>query len=191
MKTTIFLIVALFLGKPGYSVLNDSTQNAEVVQLSEDVFELDYRPISDKVTILIKDDANRVVYRETVRKLVHFKRPYNISMLPEGDYHLEIRDGDTIVERMLTHELETRYSPIVRVQPMDSVSDRFKLTVVNPVNDAVRVRILDEIGRELYDNLLTSDADSQAIVRLFKLEKFAKGITIEVSTGNHFQVFTY
>ena len=193
MKTTIFLVLALIAGKPGFSVLNDSTktaERAEVIRISEDVFELDYRPVSDKVTVLIKDEENRIIYRETVRDLARFRRPYNLGQLPKGNYSLEIRDGNEVVEKILEHQLTTRYSPIVRVQPMDSTSDQFKLMFVHPVDNRAYVRILDEIGREIYEGTLSGEG-SGAIVRLFRLEKLPQSVTFEITTGNHQEVFTY
>jgi hypothetical protein len=49
---------------------------------------------SNDVKVSIYDESNRLIYKETIRKVDGFIRPYNLSQLSKGNYTVEVIDGD-------------------------------------------------------------------------------------------------
>jgi len=46
-----------------------------------------------KLTVIIRDKTNRVIYREVIFAEKFFSKNYDLSNLELGNYHFEVRDG--------------------------------------------------------------------------------------------------
>lgn len=59
-----------------------------------------------KVSVVIFDEQNRIVFSEGVKKRSEFIRPYNLSNLPEGNYRIVVEDENGKHEENVNHVKE-------------------------------------------------------------------------------------
>lgn len=171
MKNTIKTIAALLI------VLSTATSHASVdsttvetycklvAQNEEDNFKLIYNSTLNK-SIQVKwiNSKNQTVYKETISKRNSFVKQYDLDLLPDGVYKVELNAGYySFTEDVILGDLSEVKFTIWQMEDNSIV-----LSGVKPDSKQVRLIILDDDNNEIYAE---GYDDKSIIQKKFNLEK--------------------
>ncbi|MEM9829408.1 MAG: hypothetical protein AAF944_02155 [Bacteroidota bacterium] len=127
----------------------------------------------DQATLRIKDHVGRVLYREVLNGEDAYMKKYDFSRLPDGEYVVEVRTKNGITEEAFSlnegASEAVYFKPAIKVEPQ-------KVSVIfqNQISSSVSLKLFDERGRVLYEEVVPSQ------------EKFAKGLNLsKLSRGQY------
>jgi hypothetical protein len=177
MKKSIVTVAALVASIVGFA----QTSKVSVESSPRgSVYNLKY--VSDKATkvniVITDEDGKTILVDDLYGK--NFIRPYNFSQLPQGDYHVAVKNNDGTTELALNHKNET-VNPVHTVSVKALENDRFQLTVIGNSADAVVVSIYDNRGELVHSEAVVKKGSFSQIYDLAKIK--ASGYTVEVSAG--------
>ena len=121
--------------------------------------------LSEKSALLRLKDANgRVLHREVIKGHGYMKK-YDLANLPSGKYTLEVRSDGGVSEETFSVSagvpVATPFKPAVQLE-----EDMLKVVFKNSVASAVSIKLRDESGRVLYQEMVASQS------------RFAKGLNL-------------
>jgi hypothetical protein len=140
------------------------------------VFKLYYKGAQKNVKVAIYDASGTLVFSESIRKPGNFVRPYNFSSLPEGEYTIEVRQGDIRQIEKVSYKkgVAERY---VSVRALKGPDNRFILSIPNQGEEKFSIRISDNTNAVLHDELYTVNGN---FARIYKLDGVKGNVFIEV-----------
>jgi hypothetical protein len=169
---TILVMLAVVCSAVSAKNIDDpkATTGMAVVK-SGSVFKVYYRglkPANVKVTIL--NEQGKAVYKETLKNIESFVRPYNFSTLNEGNYTIEIENDDGKQLKSIEHVTkdQERLMSLVRMRGSEN---KFVLSVANKGNDVLKVKILDGKENIVYSGTEEIEGDFARIYTLKSLNK--------------------
>ena len=149
-------------------------------KVGEKKYQLKYMSIPvGKVTVSIKDDNNRVIYKDVISAEKLFYKNYDLNNLELGSYHLEVMNTvsgklkDFEIDLLAAKKEETSFTRIKRIDRQN-----LGLIVKNLNGEEKTIRIFDQ------GNLIFETSFAEEIYgKKFKFEnvKSLDKITIEVS----------
>lgn len=137
-------------------------------------FTLNNVKVGDLLTI--KDYDGVVLYKELIKNSGTYKKGFDLSALPNGDYFFEIeKDFEikiipfTVNTKNVVFNKEneaTSFKPLVTQK-----NNLLVISKLNPAFEAVKIKIYSNINNE-HELLYTENIeDSQKVERVYKLEK--------------------
>jgi hypothetical protein len=182
MKKTISFLAALMMisslilaadspgEKPGTAVIKNGA-----------TYKLYYNGLHQTdVTISIRNADDQLVFREVLKQVDGFVRPYNFSHLSEGDYTIEIKDNDGLKVEKISYEKNAE-SKFARILKLSGDERKYLLMISSKTADAVKVRILDESDNVLYSQHENTIGD---FARIYNLGKYSGKGRFEVTTSD-------
>lgn len=166
------LSTALFAAKSdGKEVLVKSTEpgKVELTYLSEGYC---------KVKVNIYDKNGEKVYVDAISNPKSFKKSYDLSKLPAGEYEFEIIDRDRVVVEKVSVS-DGSESKILKATVIKEQGGKFKVLVHGKIADPVAVNIYDKRGKLVYGDLIDH---SQSFTKVYDLSKsVTKDIVFEIT----------
>lgn len=132
------------------------------------------------VAISIRNADDQIVFREVLKHVDGFVRPYNFSDLSEGEYTIEIRDDNGLKIEKIRYEKAVD-SKQARVLKLSGSENKYLLMISNKSAKAVKVRILDESDNVIYNQHETITGD---FARIYNLNKHSGKGRFEITDGD-------
>lgn len=140
--------------------------------------------VDANVTINIRNEENKLVFTETIRKLHTFRRPYNLEKLPRGVYTIEVVDEDTTTVTIY-HKIDEELGYVETATPapafikMDSLAGRevYKLTIVKRGKKKASITIYNDRKEVLYSAV---EPFENAFCKLYNLKGVGEHALVEV-----------
>jgi hypothetical protein len=118
----------------------------------------------EKATLRVKDNNGQIIWTEKIRGNQYAKR-YNFSLLPEGNYTLELtNNANTVVEYITVGETELNLpavNPLVR-----NVENGIALLMTNTRKEKINVTLYDHFGNLLDERSFSSNEDVSVLYDL-------------------------
>lgn len=162
--------------------VNDEIDQAEMrlEKIGDKKYQLNYLEIpAGKLTVIIRDESNRVIYRDMIFAEKFFSKNYDLSNLDLGDYQFEVMDSQSI--KLIDEEirLTTTSTKSIFVANVE-VLDRERLAIFMKNDDGL-VRTLKIFDGEklIYEEVLADEEFGKK----FKFEnvKSLSTLSIQVS----------
>lgn len=160
----------------------------QVVENSNSRYDLYYvSETADNVRIRILDADGNLVTTDKLQDVKAFKRTYNLSNLPSGNYAIEVKNNEGKASQTIFHNpaIETSLHSILGKLPHQN---KFKLFVApSKQNNEVEVKIYDD-----KDNLLTTEKINgvDGFSKVFNLTKLKNPyVVFKVCNGTDEQSF--
>ena len=140
-------------------------------------------PRLGKVKISIINERDERIFRETIRGMDGFIRPYNFDGLPDGAYTIEIEDVfGKQVEKLNYHwgkiDNSGNTGKLIRLAKLPGTETKYLLTGLAQNEDDIQVRIYDE------DSKLVFEENRRVLGefgKIYDLKDLSGPFTIEVS----------
>lgn len=153
------------------------------------IVKLYYRGLKPSdVRITIFNEKGEPVYKETIRHIESFVRPYNFSTLGEGDYTIELNgeEGKQLQKVSYHKERSKKLMNIIRVA---GTEDKYMLRVSNRGTDKLQIKIYNRSNALIYDADESIDGD---FAKIYDLGKTGSGFLFEITDKNGLtQTVTY
>lgn len=152
-------------------------------KVGEKKYQLKYMSIPvGKVTVSIKDDNNRVIYKDVISAEKLFYKNYDLNNLELGSYHLEVMNTvsgkleDFEIDLLAAKKEETSFTKIQRIDRQN-----LGLVVRNLNGEEKTIRIFDQ-GNLIFETSFAEEVYGKKFK--FKNVKSLDRITIEVADKN-------
>lgn len=171
-KTLSILVVLLAVSSLTFALRTPGKETGIAVVRNGATYKLYYNGLQQlDVTVSIRDASDRVVFREVLKDVAGFVRPYNFSHLSEGDYVIEIKDINGLRTEKIRYQKddETKFARVVKVSESER---KYLLMISNKVPGSFTVKIFDGSDNIIYSHKEETSGD------------FAKVYNLEGSAGN-------
>lgn len=177
---SILVVLAAVSGAVNANVIDNPKSNTGLALMkSESGFKVFYKGSkAGTVRVTITNDKGESIFRETLKNVESFMRPYNLSSITEGDYKIEISspDGKQIEKFSYTKNKIEKLMNLLHVKDSDG---KVVLTVANKNgNDRLRVNIFDQNYNLVYT---ASENISGDFAKVYDLKSLGENFTFEVS----------
>jgi hypothetical protein len=182
MKKTILVAAFALICAVTFAGVDEPTiaTGAAIIKKGESTFAVVYKGTeAATVRISIRDERDRLVFAETLRKVDGFIRPYDFSTLQRGSYSITIEgNGSKQVEQI--NYLEGKVEKRLFVTKLAG-ENRFLLSAHNSSVEPVTVRILDEQQKLLHQETRMASGN---FAQVFRIENLKGGITFEIQRAD-------
>lgn len=134
-----------------------------------------------RVTVRIFNAEGRIVLQDNLGVLDNFVRPYNFTNLDEGAYTIELSDDSGKQIKQVSYNLTKKTETSARLIKVANHDAKYVLTVPGEVNDRIRIKIIDDFDRLVYesDEELTGN-----FAKLYNTEKITSKFKVEIVDKN-------
>lgn len=179
LTTTILAVAGIVLGsavfaakKDGKEVLVKSTESGKKVELTY------LSESACKVKVNIYDEAGNKIFADAISNPKSFKKSYDLSNLPVGEYEFEIIDSEkVVVEKISNLDVKTT-SKVLKATVIKEADDKFKVLVRGEIANPVAVNIYDLQGKLIFGDLIDHEKSFSKIYDLSKT--FKKDVKFEI-----------
>ena len=147
---------------------------------SESGFKLFYKGEKrGDIKVTIYDANGEAVYKETVRRIESFIRPYNLGSLKEGDYTVEIRDENGVQLKKVNYSVKKDEGVLAKLTPIAGEAHKYVLTVPNKSgNESFSIKIYNASRELVYEATENVTGD---FAKMYTLEKVGGSFSFEIS----------
>jgi len=131
------------------------------------------RPLQTLVRVTILDETGNRVFSEKVISRGSFTRPYNLSLLPKGNYKICVSDDLGEYTKILRHGSGDWVAHIAK---LNSEGNKYLIAIPKQDQDEVSIEIYDNKSELLFSESQTADID---FAKIFDLQSLS-GVTIKV-----------
>ena len=168
----VLLTSAAFATSP-----NDPASGISVLRKGETVKLLYKGERQNDVKIYILNQDNEIVFSEKIKATEGFIRPYNFSMLPEGNYSFELVDNiGRHQAQQIDYRLERR-KRLMHVVRVAGTTDKFVLSVPNEGESKLSVTIYDDSNRVMYTENESINGD---FAKVYNIREHVGEVTFEI-----------
>ena len=166
--TALLIVIGTVANANTLDSVTASTGNntLRVRNTSQNLYKVIYRSNSAQtVKINLRDNKNRVLHSERVSTKTGFAKPFDLSLLPAGEYVVEVISG-TSVEREVINKASVKelYNGLVEVSKLDN-NKKVRLDIAGN-NHSFDFYIVSESGEVIYDETTSTS-------KIYNLEKVA------------------
>ncbi len=168
-----------------------SNSNIEVIHNQGDLFKLVYHSTAkEDVTVKIVNQKGTVIYKEKIKNIEGFMRPYNFSNLAAGTYNFVVEDANGTMNDVVEFgaKTATNNAPYIKLDQMKSQNDLYRLTVVNYQSAKVVVNIVDRNSKVLYHAVNQTDGNYSV---LYNLKNATEATAIEVIVNGKISILKF
>ncbi|UII23369.1 T9SS type A sorting domain-containing protein [Fulvivirga ligni] len=152
MKSMKLIAALLIVSSSAFATELDKTTVNVKMSSDNDVYTLYYRgEDAKKVSVEIISPAGKIVFSESIKANGSFKRPYNLSELPAGNYTLKVTDHNGTTTETIQHGNTTTGSSSINFISLRPVDKKYQLTIISDKSVA-KVRIFQN-GYEIYSDM--------------------------------------
>lgn len=127
--------------------------------------------VAGNVAVSIFNNQGKEVFRESLSSTKGFIRPYNFETLPEGEYTVEINDGNgKMIEKVMY--AEDRIQKLINVRKLGS-NDKYLVTVNSQKKEDLTILISDSNDNLVYREAVTVDGEFGKIYNIKDLKSFS------------------
>ncbi|HPM30417.1 MAG TPA: hypothetical protein PLJ60_08765 [Chryseolinea sp.] len=134
------------------------------------------------VKVTIFNAENKIMFKEELRQVDRFMRPYNFGELPEGDYTIELVDhtGKKIEKVSYREGKIERLANLLRISGDEN---RYLLTLSNKGKETLEVKIYNAKGDLLYSHSEDINGD---FAKIYDLSRVDEKVSFEITdrSGN-------
>lgn len=186
MKRVIMIILLTYVSSVTHAVLSASPlvkSETRVIQTGEVVKVIH---VSDKpcnVLVSIQDEHGKEVFSEWIRSKGGFIRPYNLSLLDEGVYQIQVSAGKETCTGVITNVYSIQedknhlFSPHVAEVKRPDGRKRFLLTLPESGLNWVSVTIYDQDNQVIHQATRDLTGD---LTQLYRIEGYDGDLTFQV-----------
>ncbi|MEK6783289.1 MAG: hypothetical protein AABY93_16430 [Bacteroidota bacterium] len=177
LSLSVLLCTVVFAGGTD-NAFNDPGMG--IIKKDANTFKIYYKAAkAGNVKVSILDSKNNIVFREHIKTIDGFVRPYNLRKLDEGEYTIEISDSfGKQVEKI--HNYADKVKKVFNVVKIQG-EDKFVLTVSGKGSETIHVKIYDGFDALVYDEDKLVSGD---FAQLFNLENLKGTFKFEVTGEN-------
>jgi hypothetical protein len=133
------------------------------------------------IKITIYNAEGQTIHKETLRNTDNFVRPYNLAAMSEGDYTVEVRDGDGSRVKKVNYS-NKKPQLLAKLTAIPGEASKYVLTLAKMSDVSnVSVRIYNDGGEMVYDVIETVKND---FAKVYDLSKVSSKFSIQVSANN-------
>jgi hypothetical protein len=180
-KTFSILVVLMAAGSLAFASGSPDNEARIAVVKKGTTYKLYYNGSQQMdVSVSIRDASDRIVFKEVIEAVDGFVRPYNFSRLTEGDYTIEIKDGNGLRTEKIRYEKadETKFANIFKVT---GAEHKYLLMISNKAASSFTIRILDGSDNIIYSQMEKIDGD---FAKVYNLERFIGKVSFEITDDN-------
>lgn len=172
MKKTLSIFIVLIAIASAVSARRlDKPEEATAMAITKSgsMIKLFYKGVKDcNVKVAIINSDNQIVFKEEIKHVDGFMRPYNFSKLPEGDYTIELIDhtGKKVEKVSYRDGKVDRLANLIKVADEDN---KYLLTISNRGKDKFDVSIYDSVGTLIYNHSEEANGDFAQVYNLSKV----------------------
>lgn len=163
-------------------IVNEEMDQPELrlEKMGDKKYQLNYMEIpSGKLTVIIRDNSSRIIYRDVIFAEKFFSKNYDLSNLDLGEYQFEVMDEQFI--KLMDEQIQltpktAKSLPVAKVEILDE--DRLAI-FMNNKDDLVRTLKIFDDGKLIYEEAIKGED----FKKKFKFEnvKSLTTLTIQVS----------
>lgn len=164
-------------------------EHFSVIKVVDKKIYLSLDDVTGKTTVSITNREGATLMKEEVGATTHTETVFDLENLPVGSYSLIIKSEskETIQPiKLTTRDLIIDESNSTSYFPVNFTQRRGSLTIsfLNPTNSVVRVYVLDQTGRKIYQDEIK---DQMVIDKEYNFKKQlpAGGYTVVVDNAMH------
>jgi len=182
---TSFIAIALTVTSAVAFASSTETSVEVIAGESAKVFKLVYKSADAKrVRVSILNAQNNVVFTESIN-MGSFSRPYNFDGLPEGDYTIEVKDGNGVkVEKVSYRSVKT--ASLIKVTKVQGTATKYMLTVGGEGTNIVNVNILDADGNSIFQDAHITEGNFGVVYSLDRAGVYTFVVTDKTGESNVF-----
>jgi hypothetical protein len=164
-KSIVFALVMGFVSVAAVAADPVSPKMVVLNQKDGGIFKVIYAGIqTGKISLTIYDEANTLVFAETVSGVDGFIRPVNFSGMNEGTYTIEVADASGKLVQKVDYKKETINENLIRVAKMGT-DNKYLLAIAN-TNEVINVRIFDGANNLVHNQSVTVDGSFGLVYNL-------------------------
>ena len=156
---------------------------AKLEKVDDNKYQLNYLKTPEgKVTVVIRDESSRVIFRDVIFAEKFFSKNYDLSHLELGNYQFEVMDAQS--DKLMVQEIQLlpendKLAQVISVKVLDE--DRLTIFMDNAEGLVRTLKIFDEVGL-IYEEAVTSE-DFAKKFKFENVDSISK-LTIQVSDSN-------
>ena len=168
-KFFLTVVFGIVLSTATFATSTGEVKDVKVTTVESDKVELTY--LSDgecKVKVNIYDQKGSRVFTESIKNPKSFKKAYDLSKLPVGEYEFEIIDNEKVVSekvKVAPAYDDTRY---IKASVVKEEGEKYSVKVVGAVIDPIAINIYNKYGELIYGDLIDI---SKGFTRIYDLSK--------------------
>jgi len=178
-KFFLTVVFGIVLSATTFATTTGDVKDVKVSSVESDKVELTY--LSDgecKVKVNIYNQEGTRLFSESIKNSKSFKKAYDLSKLPVGEYEFEIIDNKKVVSekvKVAPSEEDLRY---IKASVVKEEGDKYSVKVIGEIVDPIAVNIYDKYGKLVYGDLIDI---KNSFSRMYDLSKsFGKDVKFEV-----------
>lgn len=169
-KTLSLLVVLMAIGSVAFASGSPGAEANMAVVRNGATYKLYYNgPHQSDVTISIRDSDGRVVFREVLKNVDGFVRPYSFSHLSAGDYTIEIEDGNGLITKKIRYEM-ANIAKSAHVLKVTDSERKYVLMISSKDPSSLTVRILNGSGNVIYSQKEEIHGDFAKVYNLARFD---------------------
>lgn len=155
-----------------------------LAQMGENVLHLYMDSLDQAGKFTIYDELRHTLYAESWEEMLDYKKRFDLSKLPDGDYSFEIEHAQKITiysfavtdhRVIISPDVLERYVPTIVFK-----DDLLGISLLNPQASDVEITITDTSGEQLINDVL---AEKQLVTIRYNLTQLPVGnYTVKVKT---------
>jgi hypothetical protein len=170
----LFLTFLVAIVVTGTALASERTEDGVAVIRRQSTFKVVYHATGARtVTVRIYDVSKKIVFTEKIKNCSSFMRPYNFSSLPEGEYVIEVANG----ERTTIENVSYRLPAEPKVEVSDVSNSAFRVDISSKELAPLSLKIYDASNNLLHKETISAAASTS---RVYKLRNVAGKVLIEV-----------
>lgn len=181
MKTKAIYLAAFLLMTVVATFGGDEPKKAGVAVIpvkGAEVFKVIYKSeIPGRVKLILYSANSEIVYSGSFNSTGGFILPLNFSKLSFGEYKLELIDGNGKSTEKIVYQ-PAKSVDNIRIAKLASEQGKFIVSVSNPKNEKVTVRIFDSYHNLLHDEVKSVKGD---FAQVYIVKNLTGACTFEVS----------
>jgi hypothetical protein len=149
------------------------------------VFNINYKTTeAGTVKVSIYNNANQLVFAETINNVASFIRPYNFSQMSEGEYTIVVVDKNSNQVEKVNYSLN-KLTSFISVSQVANAENKYALNVSNNGTEVVYVKIYDNNETLIHEQSVEVTGSFGLIYNLSQVKSTTgSAVTFEISTSN-------
>jgi hypothetical protein len=134
------------------------------------------------VSVTITNAEGNIVFKERLKHIQSFMRPYNFSNLGEGDYTIKIDSEDGKQQQTVSLKAQSATTRIVSLSRVAKISNKYILSIPYNRSEELQISIYNKQNTLVHSSKVNVDDDFAVV---YDLESVGEGFYFEISGDDH------